>query len=219
MIVMKRTGCIAATLLIAAVASTGCAGSSGRERRVVGSGASTSEPVAAPSSVASTTTVARVNHNTPPAEALSGSSRLRIDGVGPIDVGMTVEQAGAAAGVELAIKSEPYCDVLTATPGPAGLALIVTAPATGRIEVVIVKGGPVRTLSGIGIGSTETEVKAAYTDRLRSANPSLPVHRLIYQAVDPALSDRVLVFVIDNSRVAAMYAGAHNQAEADEICG
>ncbi|MGI8809433.1 MAG: hypothetical protein ACR2KK_16660 [Acidimicrobiales bacterium] len=131
---------------------------------------------------------------------------------------MTVAQARAAAGTELAIKKEPYCDVLTAPRGPAGVALIVTSPPTGRIELIVVKDGTVATLSGIRVGSTEAQVLAAYPGRIRTVNPSAPVHRLVYEASDPALADRVLVFVIDNSRVATMYAGVQNQVEADEIC-
>ncbi len=163
-----------------------------------------------------TTTPAPAATTTPP--RLSSSSRLRIDGIGPIDVGMTIAEARAAAGTELSHEKEPYCDVLTPTRGPAGVDLVVTTPSTGRVELIVVKDGPIATVSGIRVGSTEAEVKAAYPGRLRAVNPSLPVHRLVYEPRDPALADRVLVFVIDGSRVATMYAGVRNQAEADEIC-
>jgi len=132
---------------------------------------------------------------------------------------MTVAQARAAAGTELSLRKEPYCDVLTAPNGPAGVDLVITNPSSGRIDLVIVNGGPVATISGIRVGSTEAEVVAAYPGRLRSVNPLLPVHRQVYEAQNPALADRALVFVIDGSRVATMYAGVSNQVEADEICG
>jgi hypothetical protein len=85
--------------------------------------------------------------------------------------------------------------------------------------LIIVRDGQVATVSGIRVGSTEAEVLATYPGRIRTVNPALPVHRLIYTAADPTLVDRVLVFVIERGRVATMYAGVSNQAEADEICG
>lgn len=161
---------------------------------------------------------ARATSTTTPPPGLSTSSRLRIDGIGPINVGMTVAQARAVAGTELSLTKEPYCDVLSAPDGPAGVDLIVTNPPSGRIDLIVVKEPTIATVSGIRVGSTEAEVQATYPGRLRVVNPSLPVHRLIYSAADPALADRVVVFVIDTGRVATMYAGLRNHAEADEIC-
>jgi len=223
---MARRTTLAILLLTAAVASA-CGGTDGGANSGLDSGAVTSlsatttaAPVA-PTAPASSTPPASSTTVAPPMAGapLSSSSRLRIDGIGPIEVGMTVAQARAAAGTELSLKNEPYCDVLTPTQGPEGVALIVTSPSAGRVELIIVNGGPVSTVSGIRVGSAEAEVIAAYPGRLRSVNPSLPVHRLIYQASDPALADRILVFVIGDSRVATMYAGVRDQAEADEICG
>jgi hypothetical protein len=219
---MKRTIAWPIALLIVAIGTAACGGTDGDSTGSVGLGAATSVPTTAaptPTTAAANTTVAPVP--APPttvAPPLSASSRLRIDGIGPIDIGMTVEQARAAAGVELSTETTPYCTILTAPRGPDGIALIVTTPASGRIELIIVNGGPVATLSGIRVGSTEDQVMAAYPGRIRVVNPSLPVHRLIYEASDPAFADRSVVFVIDNGRVASIYSGVRNQAEADEIC-
>ena len=220
---MKRSF-LSAVVLLLVVAVAGACGENGGA--AVGTVTSTSAPAStsttpvptttsttsAPAPIATTSTTGR------PA-ALSASSRLRIDGIGPIDVGMTVAQARAAAGTELSLEKEPYCDVLTAPAGPAGVDLILTTPSTGRIELIVVDEPSVATVSGIRVGSTEAQVLATYPGRIRTVNSSLPVHRLIYTAADPALADRVLVFVVDDGRVATMYAGLRNQAEADEICG
>jgi len=203
---------LAVGLLVLTLSSAGCGGqdgptatSDGRADNTVPAGTSVT------SAIPSTTTTA--------SSRLTSSSRLRIDGIGPIDVGMTVAQARAAAGTELSLRKQPYCDVLTAPNGPAGVDLVITNPSSGRIDLVIVNGGPVATISGIRVGSTEAEVVAAYPGRLRSVNPSLPVHRQVYEAQNPTLADRSLVFVIDGSRVTTIYAGVSNQVEADEICG
>ena len=219
---MKRTISSAVVLLLVVVVAGACGEDGGA---AVGTVTTTS-----PTASTSTTSVPVTSTTSAPAPAsttsttrrpapLSTSSRLRIDGIGPIDVGMTVAEARAAAGIELALEKEPYCDVLTAPGGPAGVDLILTTPATGRIELIIVDEPSVATVSGIRVGSAEAEVLATYPGRIRTVNSSLPVHRLIYTAADRALADRVLVFVVDNGRVATMYAGLRNQAEADEIGG
>ena len=203
---------LAVGLLVLTLASAGCGGQNGPTATSDG-GADNTVPASTSvtSAIPLTTTIT--------SSRLTSSSRLRIDGIGPIDVGMTVAQARAAAGTELSLRKEPYCDVLTAPNGPAGVDLVITNPSSGRIDLVIVNGGPVATISGIRVGSTEAEVVAAYPGRLRSVNPLLPVHRQVYEAQNPALADRALVFVIDGSRVATIYAGVSNQVEADEICG
>ena len=216
----------AIAVLVTAVTAAGCGSGAGTTERTGGSTVpppsvtSTSAPPSTTAAPAPSTTAPGVTPvPTTAASRLSTSSRLRIDGIGPISVGMSVAEARAAAGTELSLEKEPYCDVLTAPRGPAGVSLIVTDPASGRIDLIIVKESTVSTVSGIRVGSTEAQVLAAYPGRVRTVNPSLPVHRVIYEAADPALADRVLVFVIDGGRVATMYAGVRNQAEADEICG
>jgi hypothetical protein len=216
---MRRILAWPIALLVVAVGSAACGGSDGGTTGSVGMGATTSAPstTAVPVTAAPTTPPPTTAPPTTAAPPLSGSSRLRIDGLGPIDIGMTVVQARAAAGVELAAETTPHCTILTPRT-PEGVAFIVTTPASGRIELIIVKSGPIATLSGIRVGSTEEQVMAAYPGRIRVVNPTLPVHRLIYEASDPAFADRVVVFVIDSGRVASMYSGLRNHAEADEIC-
>lgn len=218
---MRRTASFVAILLALAACGDSGDGATSTAPSTTATTTVTAAPETSTSLPAATSTTARAGAATSTTTAgpgLSTSSRLRIDGIGPINVGMTVAQARAVAGTELSLTKEPYCDVLSAPRGPAGVDMIITNPASGRIDLIVIKEPTVATVSGIRVGNTEAEVQAAYPGRLRVVNPSLPVHRLIYSAADPALADRVVVFVIDTGRVATMYAGLRSHAEADEIC-
>jgi len=236
---MRRIVGGAIVLVVVVGGTAACAGSGRSPARVAsgaatstsalaGSGPETTVPPKAPAGATATSpapattsaprTTPRAGTTTTGPAGLSAASRLRIDGIGPVDVGMTIDQARAAAGTELVLEHEPYCDVLRAPKGPEGVSLIVSTPASGRIDLVIVNGGPVQTVSGIHAGSSEADVMATYAGRLRVVNPTLPVHRLILHGSDPAYAGRALVFVIDGSRVSTMYSGLRDQAEADEVC-
>jgi hypothetical protein len=155
----------------------------------------------------------------PPAspDRLSASSRLRIDGIGPIRVGMTVDQAKAAAGVPLTVMTSDYCTSLRGTGGPDGVTLVSPNESGGRITVIIVSTPVVSTLSGIRVGSTDADVLATYPGQIETVGTG-DVHRLIFTAWDPTFRDRTLTFHIRNSRVAEMWAGVRGVERSDELC-
>jgi hypothetical protein len=150
-----------------------------------------------------------------PAAPLTPSSRLRVDGIGPIRVGMTLAQARAAAGRPLELRGTEFCQSLV----PAGARPFVTLVATAPGDVVdVVSAGPgTKTVSGIRIGSTEQEVLSAYGDRAQVLNPGEQVHRIVYRAADSSLGGYALVFEVGDGRVTAMNAGT-DAVLADEIC-
>lgn len=222
---MKRLGALALGFSALAAgcggSQPGTAGPAGTTTTTVARATSTSSPAGAAATTTTAATATATAATTPVTtapEQLSGSSRLRIDGIGPIRIGMTIAEARAAAGVPLTLERQPHCDVLTLTGGPDGLALIVTRPATGRIGVITVNRSTFATLSGVRVGDTEAGVLGAYPGRLRPVNAGLPVHRLVYEASDTALADRAVVFVIADGRVASISAGQRADVEADEIC-
>ena len=141
---------------------------------------------------------------TAPAERLSPSSRLRVDGAGPVRVGMSLAEARAAAGPALELVSTEYCQTLR----PAGSDPFVTLIATSGDRIDVTEAGPSTiTVSGIRIGSTEQQVVAAYGDRAQVINPAEPLHRIVYRAADPSLRAYTLVFGIGDDRVTSMRAG------------
>jgi hypothetical protein len=130
---------------------------------------------------------------------------------------MTVAQARTAAGVPLTLRTGPFCRSLLPVDSPAGVNFVLAGG--DRLDFVTVFDGPVTTLSGIRVGSTEADVLAAYPGQVRVVNEGEQQHRAIYHARDPELADRSLVFQIVDARVTSMTAGVRTAVEADEACG
>jgi hypothetical protein len=90
---------------------------------------------------------------------------LEPDGYGPVRVGMTVQQASKALGVRLKIYTDDdlnadTCTYADRTDGHDGhVSYMVQRHKITRIDVV---GVGVKTKFGIGVGSTNVAVKAAY---------------------------------------------------------
>jgi len=194
-----------------------CGGDGGRDAASV---ATTSTTAAFTSTTSTSTTASTVpSTSTTPSTTsttvapLSPASRLRIDGLGPVNVGMTLDQAQAAAAIPLQLGTTPYCRALAA-PALGGVHFIATNDGGGTVDVITVNAGPVATVSGIRIGSTRAEVLATYGDQVTVVNE----RRIVYRARDPGLRGRTLVFVIDNGEVASMYAGNESHILTDELC-
>ena len=162
----------------------------------------------------------------PPApERLSESSRLRLDGIGPVTVGMTLDEASAAAGMPLRIVPNSDrvgtggCAYARPEGGPTGLSFMVLNGRIARIDV----GGnsAIRTLSGIGPGSTEAEVHATYPGRISAQPNPYSGHRggrdLLYQP-DDGSRHLGLLFQTDGGRVGSFRSGLHGAVMAPEGC-
>jgi hypothetical protein len=160
---------------------------------------------------------------TRPAERLTSGSRLRVDGIGPLTVGMSLSQASAAAGTTVGLTSADFgtgCRYAEAAKGPTGLSFMVVGGRIVRFDV----GGPpdqppstIATLSGIRVGSSENDVMAAYPGRIRvTGHPYLETgHYLIYTPANRALS---LVFETDGRRVTSFRSGQAAAVSAIEGC-
>lgn len=97
-------------------------------------------------------------------DVLSGKSRLRIDGIGAMTVGMTLDEASEAAGVALDMTySRRGCGYAEPIGGPRGLSMMIER---GRVTRFDVGGGAIRTLSGIGIGAPASLLSETYPGRI-----------------------------------------------------
>ncbi len=96
-----------------------------------------------------------------------GKAQVSFEGIGPVRFGMSLDDAEEALGTSLdsqgGDEESTDCDIVVAKRGPAGLSFTASSDTIVRLDVT--KRG-VRTSSGIGVGSTEGEVIAAYGKRL-----------------------------------------------------
>ena len=149
----------------------------------------------------------------PPSVAWEGL-RLSLDGLGPVDIGMTPAEASAAAGVQ--IRVDPSMDLgrgcayARADRGPADRLFMVVDGRIVRIDVgARGEGRQTLTVSGIGVGSTEDEVKRTYPGRISVAgHPYRPEgHYLLYTPADAGLRHLRMLFETDGRVVTSFRAG------------
>ena len=134
-------------------------------------------------------------------------------------MGMTLAEGSAAAGKQIVAKPGPTPDCGHADPegGPEGVSFMVVS---GRIARVDVSSGPVKTLSGAGIGDTEAQVQAKYGNRLEVTTHKYVAegHYLTLVPTDPADTGFRLVFETDGARVTRFRAGKEPEASYIEGC-
>ena len=177
--------------------------------------------------VASTTVTAPATTavSTPPRqERLSAESRLSLDGIGPVDVGMTLDEASAAAGMPIRTKpGDPYgpeCEYAYPAQELDDVAFMVFNGRIARVDVGHRGSGRVRTVSGVGIGSTEEEVSRTYPGRIRvEGHPYVPEgHYLVYTPADANLQHLGMIFETDGKVVTSFRSGRKDAVGQIEGC-
>ncbi len=101
--------------------------------------------------------------------------------------------------------------------GPEGVSFMVVA---GRIARVDVSAGPVKTLSGAGIGDTEAQVQARYSNQLQSSpHKYVPAGRyLTLVPSETADAGFRLIFETDGSKVTRFRVGKQPEVSYVEGC-
>lgn len=158
-------------------------------------------------------------------KTLTDTSHLELNRIGPIVVGMTLDEASAAHGKRVAVDPrtlgpgwERGCGHALAEDGPAGLQFMVMNGSIVRIEV---GRGPVATREGITTGSPVHEVLAAYAGRIRVEPHTYTARRGgQYLIVDETSggTPMSILFETDGSRVTQFRSGLTNWVMAPEGC-
>ena len=127
--------------------------------------------------VATTTTTTRpavttTTTTTRPAPELTSSSPATLRGLGPVRIGMTVEEASDAAG--LALTRSPArgvgdnCYYVNAGLTMNGVFFMVVDNQIARIEIE--SPSPVSTRSGVRVGTSASEVRSTYPNNIEQAD-------------------------------------------------
>jgi hypothetical protein len=160
-----------------------------------------------------------------PSGRLTPASAVTPTGMGPVEFGMTVQQAERAGGVRLVGLGDTSgdCSYVVPTGWKVRVGDMVVDPvafmvSSGRIARVDVQSGSTPTSAGVRIGSTEPEVRQAYPGRV-SVGQNLYGTRLL--TVVPADHERAgyrIVFASDGKTVMYFHAGRLPEVDYPEGC-
>lgn len=152
---------------------------------------------------------------------------------GPIQYGMTVQEAEAASGVRFRVEpisEDGTCGFASIVGGPDFVSFMVQRGGAWRIKSVAISGssdsgrlitrGRQRTVSGIGIGSTFAQVRRTYPGQIR-VSPDIYGGPSGLMFMPRARADRGFVVLFDTEdgrAVSAISAGYSGWADAPEGC-
>jgi hypothetical protein len=150
---------------------------------------------------------------------LTNQSKVFINGIGSVQVGMTVAQASRAAGTRLVspgYSGSDQCAYVKPQGGPQDVAFMVT---NGRISRVDILKGNISTAKSARIGDTEARIKALYPGQIRvSKHHYTNGHYLTFVPRDASDKNYRLVFETDGKRVTQFRAGKLPEVEFVEGC-
>ncbi|MEY2471584.1 MAG: hypothetical protein QOK28_913 [Actinomycetota bacterium] len=148
---------------------------------------------------------------------LSNASKLRLNGFGGVAVGMTRGDAETAAGRRFTEGAGTEGCVEWAVEGLAGVSVMTWDDKVVRINI---SQTPYTTQSGIGVGSTESDVYAKYPGQIRTQQHTYDEngHYLEYIPKDANQQQFSLLFETDGARVTQFRAGNKDAVELVEGC-
>ena len=203
-------------VLVAALLATACGGGDD----ATDAPDTSSPPSTAAPAVSTSTTLQSTTTTTEPPLQLTDNAKLSTAGLGPVRIGMTVEEGERVSGVALIPTGDgdDSCRYHTPDRGPGGVAFMVSDGEIVRVDVT--DNVDITTLSGYGIGSTTDELLDAFGERIeRSAHPSDAGEYVAYVPVDELDLDKRVIWETDSEGVVtAMRAGRVPFVEFAEGC-
>ncbi len=158
---------------------------------------------------------------------LTERSKLAINGIGPIRVGMTVDEASRAAGLGFvktlsAGRTEEYCSYFEPQGQPKGIRFMVTKGRIARVDI----NNNVRftTIKGAKIGDTEDRIISLYPGQIQATRhpyQRLPLTNqkyLTFVPKDAADKNYRIIFETSKNRVERFRSGKIPEVEQVEGC-
>jgi hypothetical protein len=153
------------------------------------------------------------------AAPVTEADELRLDGLGPMTIGMHVDDVERATGMAVDISSDfsPQCRYGHLVGGPHDLFLMFSRRVLVRIDIG--NESAIETDTGIGVGDPISGVEDAYGDKLqRELHPYLG-DRGSYLIFDPEPEDGLLIIFETNRRnVTSFRSGFDQQVRYVEGC-
>jgi hypothetical protein len=153
---------------------------------------------------------------------LSNQSKLLLNGIGDVPIGLTVSETAKAAGVKLVSldDSSPKesCYYLKPQKTLKDVGFMVIDGRVARVDVW--SGSKITTLRGAKIGDSEARIKSLYPGQIK-VTPHKYVtsgHYLTFTPKDKADSNYRVVFETDGKRVTQMRSGKLPEVEYIEGC-
>ncbi len=213
---------------ILAVAALGLGSCGGGGDEAASTEGTTTTATAAPA-VTTTTSTARVTFDTTTptvpadrdctASSFNADSSVSTVGLDAVVFGMTPASAEAATNSCLIADRDSNRDCYYVRPagGPEGVAFLVTE---GTIERVDVYAGTITTRSGIGIGSTEQQVRDLFGAQIEDrAHPTIDGgSELLFVPQDEADRQFRVIFEIDGGTVIGYRSGRLPQIDPTATC-
>lgn len=167
--------------------------------------------------------VVALSATTSPAK-LTNQSKLAINGIAGVRVGMTVAEASKASGTKLVFSGgapvNSSCDYVRPQGVPKGISFMVTNGRIARVDVYENKS--ITTLSGAKIGDTEARIKALYPGQIKVTPHKytgyMGGHYLTFVPKDKSDLGYRVVFETDGKRVVNFRAGKLPEVEYVEGC-
>jgi hypothetical protein len=145
---------------------------------------------------------------------------LSEDGLGQIQIGMTLDEAVNMGLLNERPDLKPACDYVFPAVGagvPFGVNVMVVKGKIARIDV---DTGTVTTEDGAKIGDTEDRIRSIYGDELKvTPDKYIPGGHNMTVMGDSASAGKAMVFVTDGQRVTMFRAGRLPEVEWVEGCG
>ncbi|MEG3977987.1 hypothetical protein QT970_25710 [Microcoleus sp. herbarium8] len=159
---------------------------------------------------------------------LTERSKLAINGIGPIRVGMTLDEASRSAGIQL-IKNargsgsfnEDLCSYPQVKAGPKGISFMV---AKGRIARVDIDNDRTTTIAGAKIGNTQEQIIKLYPGQIKITphpyvgSPPQNGKYLTFVPKDAADKNYRIIFETSKNRVTRFRSGKLPEVEYIEGC-
>ncbi|MBB3075556.1 cutinase family protein [Streptomyces violarus] len=145
--------------------------------------------------------------------------RITVNGVGPVKLGMSPEDAAKVIGSTIPVESRGLtCVDHTVDGGPAGLLLRFTQD---RLVAVGVRppATEIRTASGVHIGSTRDDVIETYAEEIEATTSVHGGEELVFAPAAPKFAGKVIVFGMVDGAVGLFIAGERDWATLTGPCG